>query len=142
MWFPPSIFELCNELKTWGVLPRFEPGHVVARGFADLGYEEFQVLPGPKILSLTAGTIKPLPEEHIHHFFWLPSVDESIQLLEQSGAEPLSCQRVDRRRWVATTTHRGTSILFEARSLYEALLQLLLQVKQAEHRGLSSGDRS
>jgi hypothetical protein len=72
----------------------------VARGFADLGFEEFQVLPGPRLLSLTAGTASPLPEEHRGHFFWIPSVDEAIELLEKSGAQIGACRREDGRDWV------------------------------------------
>ena len=100
MWFSREQFALCNELKVWGLEPRFEPGDVVARGFADLGFEEFQVLPGPRLLSLTAGTASALPEEHRGHFFWIPSVDEVVDLLEVRGAQIDLCRREDGRDWV------------------------------------------
>jgi len=100
VWFSREQFTLCNELKVWGLEPRFEPGDVVARGFADLGFEEFQVLPGPRLLSLTAGTASALPEEHRGHFFWIPSVDEAIELLEVRGAQLDVCRREDGRTWI------------------------------------------
>ena len=46
MWYTREHFEVAREAQLWGLSPRFEPGDIVARGFADLGYEEFQVLSG------------------------------------------------------------------------------------------------
>jgi hypothetical protein len=126
MWFTREQFAIGNELKTWGLQPRFEVGDVVARGFADLGFEEFQVLPGAKLLSLTAGTSSPLPEDHTHHFFWVPSVDECIELLEQLGATAISCNRVDARQWLVEATVAETVQSSAQRSLHHALLAVLL----------------
>lgn len=128
MWFTPNHFALCNTLRLRGLEPRFEVGDVVARGFADLGFEEFQVLPGPRILSLTAGTAKPLPDDHRQHFFWIPSVDESVELLEARGVTIEACTREDHRTWtIKASRQTGTSIEVAARSLHEALLQALVE---------------
>ena len=94
MWFSREQFAICAEAKQWGLEPRFEPGDIVARGFADLGFEEFQVLPSSKLLSLTAGTVSALPTEHSNHFFWIPSVDEIVGLLERRGVPCILCRRV------------------------------------------------
>jgi hypothetical protein len=128
MWFTPNHFALCNRLRLLGLEPRFEVGDVVARGFADLGFEEFQVLPGPRLLSLTAGTVKPLPDDHRQHFFWIPSVDEAIELLEERGATIDLCSREDGRTWnVKISVQSGASIEVSERSLHEALLHALVE---------------
>jgi hypothetical protein len=131
MWFSREHFELCNELKSNGVEPRFRVGDLVARGFADLGYEEFQILPGPKILSLTAGTVKELPADHIHHFFWIPSIDDLVKMVEQHGARDVVCSRVDQRTWGVKASHAGAQRNVEAKSLFEGLARLLLVLKQS-----------
>ncbi len=126
MWFTRDQFELCSELRSWGLEPRFEAGDIVARGFADLGHEEFQVLPGPKLLSLTAGTTSSVPEGHASHFFWIPSVDECVDLLEKRGVVCLSCERRDGREWVLQAQCCGEIEAHRAGSLHEALLRALL----------------
>jgi len=131
MWFTRVQFELCSELKALGLEPRFEPGDLVARGFADVGFEEFQVLPGFKLLSLTAGTTTPLPEEHRHHFFWIPSVDECVANLEYAGVVCVSCQRRDAREWCVEAQYDGSLEVHRARSLHEALLRSLVAIYKA-----------
>lgn len=126
MWFTQEVFSISSELKSLGVEPRFEVGDVVARGFADLGFEEFQVLPGPSLLSLTAGTMKPLPVEHRQYFFWIPSVDEVVDLLEQRGATIRECVREDSRYWrVVVGSENTPDCIASARILHEALLRVL-----------------
>lgn len=123
MWFSREQFALCNELRVWGLEPRFEPGDIVARGFADLGFEEFQVLPGPRLLSLTAGTASALPEEHRGHFFWIPSVDEVTELLEVRGARIEHCKRDDGRDWVIEMRVEDSSrVALRSNTLHGALL--------------------
>ncbi len=129
MWFSREQFALCNELKVWGLEPRFEAGDVVARGFADLGFEEFQVLPGPRLLSLTAGTASTLPEEHRQHFFWIPSVDETVELLEVRGAHIRACMREEERDWVVTIcTQDSSDVVLRDASLHSVVLLALYRV--------------
>jgi hypothetical protein len=134
MWFSRTQFEICSELKSWGLEPRFEPGDVVARGFADLGYEEFQVLPGTRLLSLTAGTTTALPTEHTHHFFWIPSIDESVSLLEQAQVTCLRCDRVDAREWKVEAHCEDRIEVQRARSLHEALLSTVREIYKARFK--------
>lgn len=129
MWFTRDQFALCSQLRELGLEPRFEVGDVVARGFADLGFEEFQVLPGPRILSLTAGTVKPLPDDHRQHFFWIPSIDEVISIIEAQGAAVAECAREDQREWrVVLNNNSEHRIVASARSLHEACLQALVEL--------------
>lgn len=135
MWFTKEQFAICNELKQWGLQPRFEPGDIVARGFADLGHEEFQVLPGPKLLSLTAGTVSQVQDDSALHFFWIPSVDEITTLLEKAGAQCVSLSRQNQREWVAEAQHRDSIECQRARSLHEALLLVLRAVLKRNFQG-------
>lgn len=137
MWFTREQFQLCNELRQWGLEPRFEPGDVVARGFADLGFEEFQVLPGPRLLSLTAGTATALPLEHRGHFCWIPSIDEAIRLLEGIGGEITRCSRQDAREWVVELRVRDSMQEFRGRSFHEVVLQVLLAAYRETYRSKS-----
>jgi hypothetical protein len=131
MWFTPEHFDLCNQLKQSGLAPRFEAGDIVARGFADLGSEEFQVLPGNNLLSLTAGTVKPLPFEHRDYFFWIPSVDEAVDLIEAKGYEINHCSREEMRDWsLVLSSGQVSDLRVVARELHIALLKALLAVFQ------------
>lgn len=129
MWFTREHFSLCNTLQTYGLEPRFEVGDVVARGFADLGFEEFQVLPGPRLLSLTAGTVTHLLDEHRQHFFWIPAVDEAVALLETQRYTVASLRREDAREWRLFLRHEmGDEVEVGARTLHEVVLRALVQL--------------
>ena len=43
-----SFLTLCIQASQLGLAPRFEVGEIVGRGFADLGEELFQIMPGRK----------------------------------------------------------------------------------------------
>jgi hypothetical protein len=137
MWFSREQFRVCNELKSWGLQPRFEIGDVVARGFADLGFEEFQVLPGSKVLSLTAGTSTPFPSDHLHHFFWIPSVDECIDLLEQAGAQCITSERIEQRQWRVEVQVGDYVSVCNDQSLHLALLLVLQSVYRERYKAAS-----
>lgn len=129
MWFTRQHFSLCNRLRIHGLEPRFEVGDIVARGFADLGFEEFQVLPGPRLLSLTAGTVTVLPDEHRQHFFWIPSVDEAVTLLETRGYIVSSLHREDAREWrLSLVSAAGEESEAIAQTLHEVVLRALVLV--------------
>lgn len=134
MWFTKGQFALCNELRIWGLSARFEPGDVVARGFADLGFEEFQVLPGPSLLSLTTGAVTKLPEDHRQHFFWIPSVDEGIELLESCGVVINSISRQDGREWsLVFQNGQGDPQGVAAGALHDVVLRALHVVFKDKH---------
>jgi hypothetical protein len=124
----PNLFALCEKLKRQGLEPRFEVGDLVARGFADLGFEEFQVLPGARLLSLTAGTSRPLPDEHRDFFFWIPSVDEALELIEVRGGVVTCIERVDSRDWhIEVTFPEQLAYKVSARSFHEVMILALLR---------------
>jgi len=134
MWFSREQFVLAAEAKQWGLQPRFEPGDIVARGFADLGYEEFQVLPSSKILSLTAGTVSALPHDHTTHFFWIPSADEITDILERRGVPCVSCTRVEQREWLVEAHFVDEIEAHRHQSLHQALLATLCGVLRKAYK--------
>lgn len=134
MWFAREQFALAAEAKQWGLVPRFEPGDIVARGFADLGYEEFQVLPSSRILSLTAGSVSALPSEHASHFFWIPSVEEITEILERRGVSCVSCARVEQREWVVEAQYADELEAHRHSSLHQALLATLCGVLRRAYK--------
>jgi len=134
MWFSREQFALAAEAKQWGLAPRFEPGDIVARGFADLGYEEFQVLPSSKILSLTAGSVSALPSEHASHFFWIPSTDEITEILERRGVPCVTCSRVDQREWLVEAQYADELESHRHPSLHQALLATLCGVLRKDFK--------
>ena len=130
MFCNPTLFALCNDLKAWGILPSFEVGQVVARGFADIGSEEFLVLPGEKLLSLSAGTIKPLPEDHKEFFFWIPTEDECAKQLDRLGVLELTVRREQARRWIVSAQLGAGELEVSDKSLRHAMILLLLEAKK------------
>lgn len=124
MLISPEQFQLAQELRDLGLTTRFEVGDVVARGFADLGYEEFQVLPGSKVLSLTAGTITAIDAEQRSHFIWLPTIDEVVALLERLSILLAEVNRYESRSWTLTLTPEqdGCGVAVSHASLQTAML--------------------
>lgn len=70
-----QYLEKCEKLKLGGALFEIKPGAVVARGFADLGYEEFMLLENGKLVSLYRGNLSDF-EDANDHFFRVPSARE------------------------------------------------------------------
>lgn len=68
MLYGNSWLKICSQLKDIST-QHFEAGDRIARGFADLGFEEYLLLPNEKILSLYTASVVPFPSEHKHHFF-------------------------------------------------------------------------
>lgn len=79
LWSTPSFIKIAKELHDAGVNFPVGPGIKVARGFADLGAEEFSVLPGKKLVSLFTGEKSSIPDDFEKHFFVIPTVTELIE---------------------------------------------------------------
>lgn len=85
MWNDPTYLQNCYLLRQNGFLTQWEVGSTVARGFADLGFEEFIVLPHGKLLSLYTGQASMLKEEEEVHLFFVPTVEELINELSRNN---------------------------------------------------------
>jgi hypothetical protein len=79
---------------------------------------------------LTAASVTNLPADDTRHFFWIPSVDESLGLIEKQGGEQLVCARVDGREWQVSCQVRGERVCVAARDIHLAALKALLATYQ------------
>ena len=127
MWSSPKVLGECAKLKEAGYKPRFKPGSKVARQFADLGVEEFCVLPQGKLLSLLTGDVAELKEADKEFFFAVPSVDDMAEEIEQRSFNIISLCFEDRRRWRLLVVREGGGgeLTAEGGSLEEVFLAAL-----------------
>lgn len=79
-----DFLKKCELLKAKEVFFPIKPGVQLARGFADLGYEEFLLLENNKLISLYRGT-ESLFSENEKHLFRVPTVDELRQKIYEMG---------------------------------------------------------
>lgn len=119
--------EACHRLYRHGALQSFGPGDVVARGFADIGFEEFFVLHDGSLLSLTSGRRSELPLTERHAFFLIPSTDDTVAEIERLGGSITAIERhSDGLQWsVHLTSNDGQSKEVEAFSFDEGLMKAL-----------------
>ena len=130
MWSNPRFLKLCEALKTKrGEVP-LQDGMKVARGFADLGYEEFLLLPGGKLLSLYSGQVTPFPEQHANFFFEVPAADEISDRIVRELWDIQSLTFEDQRSWKARLKHSktGESREFTAPTIEELFVTALTGV--------------
>lgn len=122
--------EACHRLYRRGALQTFGPGDLVARGFADVGFEEFFVLHDGLLLSLTSGRRTELPSTERHAFFLLPSTDDIIAEIDRFGASVAWVRRdTDGLRWLVRVDMRdGAAQEVDAVSLHDGLLGALGRV--------------
>lgn len=119
--------EACHRLYRRGALQSFRPGDVVARGFADVGFEEFFILHDGSLLSLTTSRRSELPPTERHAFFLLPSTDDLIAEIERLGGVVSTISRdTERVRWrLCTHTNDAGVHDVDAPSLYDGLLRVV-----------------
>lgn len=87
-----QILERLSQLHAAGFFMKFEAGDKVARGFADLGFEEFFVLPGNRLSSTFTGEISQLKEGDEKHLFLIPDIDQVIAEAERVGLTFVKCE--------------------------------------------------
>jgi hypothetical protein len=74
----PKYLELCYKLRSAPIEFSISFGSRVARGYADVGFEEFAVLQNSKMVSLSSGRVHDLDLEHV---FAVPSLEELLQVI-------------------------------------------------------------
>ena len=122
----------CSKLQELDIKFEFGQGSLIARGFADLGYEEFIMLTCTKICSLYSGKVSVLPEDDRNNFFYVPDCDEMSDKLIQLGFTIAAIDYQEQRIWKITLNkHDGTdAVQYEADSLKDALIECLLLARQ------------
>lgn len=118
-----SFLNLCMRAKDAGYKPDFSVGNVVGRGFADLGVELFEILPGDKILSIYTGKVANFAPEDRDRFFEIPGVDAVVDRIERSGDRVFSITQLASRDW-RVQLESGDN--FEGQSIEEAVLQTFI----------------
>ena len=91
---------LAQELRQLGAFPgELSEGMTIARGYADLGIEEFCLLANGKMVSLLSGKIGELPDGHQQHFFMVPAIPEMVEAIERRGFDIQGLNYKDQRIW-------------------------------------------
>lgn len=157
----PTIFKLAEALDRVGVKIRLSAGARVGRGFADIGYEEFSVLPGGevevdelgqrrqialRVVSLLTGEVRTLNEHEIQKLFVIPSVDQILEMAFQLKLGDVTVSGGVLPGWeVGGISQKGSAEMITTlgASLEEALLKLLLaavggELPQAKPRELNT----
>lgn len=134
MWSSNSLLRSCERLKALGFAREFENGMRVARGFADLGYEEFFFLSGRKIVSIFSGQSSPFPTEHEKFFFWVPPIDVLMEAISLRGFDIENIQYPMQREWVVRARHVESGAQIETRNaeLHTATADCLAAIWEQE----------
>lgn len=118
----------CSALVEKKIYFEMEQGQTVARGFADLGFEEFTLLNAHKIVSLYSGKVSDLPEDDRKHFFPVPAVDDLVDRIVKSGLDITRLNFLDQRKWVLTvSSSEGHERQYAGQTLKDVLLNCLLE---------------
>lgn len=118
--------ERCEALWRLGI--SFPLEGQVARGFADLGYEEFFVLPGgKKIVSLLSGTTSEIGEDAVKNLFTIPSPDQSMEKLVEIGATSIRLDDFEERFWELTYIFKGRNVVVKDATLEGVLVEALIE---------------
>ena len=128
MWATNSFLKRCERLKQLGYSVSPKPSRFIARGFADLGYEVFCVLPGQKIVSLFTGEKASFPESDKEHYFSVPSVDDIAEELDRRELS-FALQSNEGRNW---TVNVSSDEEFTERTLEEAMVEAFISVLRRE----------
>ncbi len=108
----------------------FEIGDTVARGFADVGYEEFALIAEHKILSTYTGKASALETHERDFFFKVFSIDEMIQYLQRQGVELRLLELEDGREWHVVAKRVDTLYELRGEGLQELLVDLMTALIQ------------
>jgi hypothetical protein len=108
MWCCNELFRVleslcsCDNDHVRELLTSFEVGDNLIRGFADVGYEEFVLLPSNRLCSKLSGVVKPLDESEMRHFFRIPSLYDWGDLICRLGGTNLNLGTELGSRWRAS----------------------------------------
>lgn len=128
----PAFLRRAELLQQVGIALAWEPGRAVARGFADLGYEEFVLLTESTLVSTFTGERSTLAPDHRRFFFRVPTFEELVDLLEDRLGVVNELARTVHGEWCLRLTIAGQRCNFcapvpEAAAL-DAVLALIAKV--------------
>jgi hypothetical protein len=94
-----DLLKICQAIKNSGIEFSLVPGSRLARGFADLGFEEFILLEGNRLISLYRGTQSEFLMEEQKHFFRIPNLLEIQQAIYELNYNIIEMEFKDQREW-------------------------------------------
>jgi len=120
-----KILASFDRLKEIGLPQSLDSGRMVGRGFSDLGYEQFLILSGERIISCFTGKTTDFKPEEREHFFQILNADELTLEIIKLGWDIAGVNHVDGRRWELKLVKAGedSKVVFSENSLLEVLLQ-------------------
>jgi hypothetical protein len=104
----PEFIEIIVRINRNDLFGKFKQGDHIARGYADLGYEEFIALGPTKIVSLYSGTQSELPPEHLRFFYTLPNTEQMLDVISRQNFDICSALYHDQRIWRLSAKHINT----------------------------------
>jgi len=128
MWTKSPLLKKFEKLKELGFPLIREAGTKISRGYADLGYEEFLLLNEDQMISLFSGKVSSLPSDHHQYFFTVLSIDDMTEVLVRAGADIVSLQYVDQRKWSLTLSKNKVESIHGGNSLEEVFTTALLKL--------------
>lgn len=130
MYSSNRFLRKCQELHALGVYPDFTAGTRVARGFADLGFEEFWFIPPNSLVSLFTGKKSDLTADDKRHFFVVPDSDELLDEILRRGVCPAELSFREGRSWhiESKQSNSRNAIKADSPELCSALIDFLLTI--------------
>lgn len=133
MWSTNAFLKSCEQLKELGLAPEFRKGERVARGFADLGYEEFYCLSEHSLVSIFTGHTTTLAPEHRGFFFPVFTEDFLTNEIQKSYYDLQSLEFENQRVWKAhmKSAKTGAALVETHAELLCALANSLITILKA-----------
>ena len=128
----PDFLDSCYLLWKAGFKYELKPGNRIARGFADIGSEEYSVINQHQAVSLLTGKVIELDEFYLNYYFFVPTVDQCVAEVYQRGFDIKTCEFINQRTWTICLTKDQEVITSESRSLSSCLVDLLKKVMKVK----------
>ena len=130
MNFSNTYLKQCEELFRLGYKPEKKPGAIMARGFADIGYEVYSFIPESSLVSLLTGKVIPYDQQSEQHFFAIPSCDDLLNEIDKHGCDITTMAKGQGWNWRLDLVHEksGTLLSVEESSLESLFTQSFHQV--------------
>lgn len=132
MLHDPHYLKLAHELLKEKFDWKIVPGLRIARGFADVGFEEYSVLTERTMVSLSTGQKGEIPETFREHFFPVLTPDQISNVLYRMEIDLSRIEYIDQRTWQGEFVKGSSNKTIAADSLDELFLKALLSAIRGE----------